>query len=80
MNESGTERVLRIITKSLGLKEQINEGETVETVQEWDSLGHLTMLTALDKEFKGRLVGVQDLASAGSVKKILDILEREKLI
>lgn len=80
MGKNGKEKVLQIITEAFGLKEQISEDDSMETIEEWDSLGHLTMLTALDKEFQGRLAEIRDLASANSVKKIVDILEREKLI
>jgi acyl carrier protein len=80
MREDNKEKLLQIITKALGLKEQISKDDSIQTIEEWDSLGHLEILAALDMEFEGRMASIQDLASATSVKEIFDILRREKLI
>lgn len=80
MNKTSKEKVLKAIAKALKLKKPIKEDDSVGTLQEWDSFGHLVVLTALDREFKGRIADIRDMAGADSVKKILAILEREKLI
>ena len=60
MEEDTKERLVQIITEALELEEQIGEDDGADTIEEWDSLGHL--------------------ATANSVRKIFDILLREKLI
>ena len=80
MDENNRNKVLQIIEKAFEGKRQITEEDSMETVEEWDSFGHILILTALDKEFNGKVAGIQDLAGANSVNKILGILEREKLI
>lgn len=80
MKEKDKEKILKVITNALGLKERIKEDDTMDTVQEWDSLGHITVLTALDKEFEGRLADVQGLAGVSSVRGIFTLLEKEGII
>jgi len=80
MSENNKEKVLRVITEAFERKKQITEDDDVNSVEEWDSLGHLGMLTAIDRTFEGKAADIQDLAGATSIKKILEILEREKLI
>jgi len=80
MKESNKEKVIKAITKALKLKKQACETDSIKTIEEWDSLGHLVVLTALDKMFRNRVAGIKDMAGASSIKQILKILEREKLI
>ena len=48
--------VKKIIAKSLKIElSEINENSSSKNVEEWDSLGHLTILMNLDKNFKGKL-------------------------
>jgi acyl carrier protein len=51
-----------------------------ETVEGWDSLGHLNILIALDKRTNGRAADIADLASAMSVGDILNLLHTQNLI
>jgi acyl carrier protein len=49
-------------------------------IEEWDSLGHLSILSGLDKIYKGSISSISNIAGAGSVKDILDILSDNDLI
>ncbi len=80
MKKNDEGKVLNVITKALKLKKKVNENDSVQTLGEWDSLSHLVILTAIDKMFGGKAANIQDLANADSIKKILKILKREKLI
>ena len=51
-----------------------------ENVKAWDSLGQLGILIALDKMFEGKVSKISEMALADSVKKILDLLEKNSLI
>lgn len=46
------ERVREILADVLGLDpSDVTERTSTETVEEWDSLGHLTVVLALEEEF-----------------------------
>lgn len=74
------EKIFQIMGKALNLDHPLQEEDSAQTVTEWDSFGHILILTAIDKAFEGKAVGIRDLAAATSVKKIMEILKREKLI
>jgi len=74
-------KVLGIIQKALNLKgKKVTIDMRIGAVEEWDSLGHLGILAALDKAFKGRVAGIKEMASADSVKKIIALLRKNSLI
>jgi len=73
--------ILNIIQSALNLgNENITINSSISNTTEWDSLGHLSILTALDKFFKGKIGKIKGLAAADSVKKIIQILKNNQLI
>lgn len=72
--------LLKLIEKSLKLKKKISFSSNSVNTPEWDSLGHLSILTALDKKLKGKTSKLAALAEADSVSKIIKILISNKLI
>ena len=50
------------------------------SIETWDSLNHLNILENLDKATKGKAGNIAELAMAMSVKKILKILQKKKLL
>ena len=68
------ERALEITSGSLG------SATLAENVEGWDSMGHLSILVALDKLFKGKVADISELAEANSVTKILVALRQHSLI
>ncbi len=78
MNEK---QVLTTIEKALGLPEGKLNGLTQSSeIAEWDSLGHLSILAALDREFNGKVASIRELASAASVPQILNQLKQHGLL
>ena len=74
-------RVTDIIAKALGLSPgSVKEEDAIDSFEAWDSLGHLSILTALDKEFGGRVAKVPGLAKATSVKAILCLLQEHQIV
>ncbi len=73
------EDIINIIKDALKV-DKITIESSVDNLEEWDSLGHLSILVALDKEFDGRLASISDLATADSVEKIISILENKNFI
>jgi acyl carrier protein len=73
--------VLEIIRTSLSLpKGEIDMNSGMQNVAAWDSLGHLGILVALDKAFDKKVAAIQEMATADSVRKILDLLAANGLI
>ena len=75
------QNVVEVIHNALNLKDKTLTLESrMNAVEEWDSLGHLGILSALDKFFDGRIAAIKEMAGADSVKKILGILKDNSLI
>lgn len=73
--------VLETITKVLKLKNgELQKTSALGDFEEWDSLGHLGILAALDKLFNGQLGSINEMATANSVDKIIDALRSNALI
>tara|TARA_Y100001970_G_scaffold36624_1_gene45236 strand:+ start:744 stop:995 length:252 start_codon:yes stop_codon:yes gene_type:complete len=73
--------VIKVIAKSLGVSEKkINEKTSSKNSDKWDSMSHLTILISLDKMLSGKAQKIQELSNAYSVKKILQILSKKKLL
>ncbi len=76
MDKVKDEEILAVIRDALKVKgKQLSLDSSMENVEEWDSLGHLGILVALDKFFEGKVAGINDLVAADSVRKILQILK-----
>jgi len=81
MTKMNDNDVLEIIRKALNPKKQkITLDSSSDNVEEWDSLGHLGILVDLDKVFVKKVGRINEMAAAGSVKKILQLLKDNSLI
>ena len=52
----------------------------MDNLDEWDSLGHLSILSAIDQELDGKASKLSALAGATSVSSIIIILEENNLM
>ena len=75
-----TERLISLISDALDPDEAITLDSSTENIPEWDSLGHLSILTSLDDATGGAASSISDLGEATSVKDIISILKNENLI
>lgn len=75
------QQVLLAIEEALDLERGslIAESST-ENVENWDSLGQISILTALDQMFDGKIAEIHDMAEAESIEKILSLLKSNSLI
>ena len=81
MEKINEKDVLESIQRALCLDTQsITLESSVWNVNEWDSLGHLGILTMLDELFGGKIASIKEMAKADSVKTILKILKNNSLI
>ncbi len=73
--------VIKIIGNALKLENiELNEDSSVDNIDEWDSLGHLGVLVALDKAFDGKIASIKEIATADSVGKILQVLKANSFL
>ena len=54
----------------------LSEEISMETVPEWDSLLHITLIASVEDEFKIK-IGTDEIAKAKSVGILADIIEQE---
>ena len=61
-------------------KGSLNIDTRMGSIEQWDSLGHLNILSSLDVLFDGLIGPISNISEAQSVKDILNILIENKLI
>ena len=72
--------VLEVIKSALNLKKDVNLNMSMKDLEEWDSLGHIAILSALDKTFDGKVASITAIAASDSVGAIVEILKANGLI
>jgi len=81
MPKANEKQVLEIIQRALILEDKkVSLDTSVEDLEEWDSVGHLSILSNMDKFFDGKIAPIREMATADSVRKILKILKENSLI
>lgn len=72
--------LIEIVANSLSVpRDNININTNSQNLEEWDSLGHLTILTAIDKATDGKASEIETLASSTSLSEILEILKKNNI-
>lgn len=70
-----------IIEKALGLRSgSVTIEDSMDTVPAWDSLGLLSILSALEERFGHGITALEELSSVRSVKEIVDLLKQKSFI
>ena len=64
---------LKISQKKLTIKSKIKD------IEEWDSLGHLSIFFAIDKKTNGAASKIKNLNDSKSIKEIHELLKKNKL-
>ena len=69
------EEIFKLICEALGSDlSEISIESTSNDIDEWDSLGHLSILQELDLKYNNITDRVPELASVSSVKEIVDLV------
>lgn len=68
-------KIILIVSKAL--KKKVTKKSNVKNTEEWDSLGHLSILSALDKASKGKSSKI-DLTNVQSIKQLCSKLKKVK--
>ena len=80
MSKNCQSTVMEIIEKALELEPgALRVDSNSERIENWDSLGQLSILVALDRHFDGKISGLSEMADANSVLKILKILKKNSI-
>ena len=72
MNEK---KIIEIVSKAL--KKKVSLKSTSSNTQEWDSLGHLSIMAAFNKATKGSSSKI-DLTEVDTIKKLISKLKNIK--
>jgi len=76
-----TEELLNLIAKALKVEaKKITLDTKSESLDEWDSLGHLNILVQLDKATGGKASEFSELVEANSVSDFKSILKLKNVI
>ena len=71
------EEVTKIVAGALGIDNKaVSKNSKMADFPEWDSLGHLTILAALEDELGDRYSESEDLSTAVSISDLLLALNR----
>lgn len=73
-------KIIKIVAKSIKVKEKkILLTSKIGDFEDWDSLGHLKILSEIDKITKGKASLISNLAQQDSVSNIYKVLKKNKL-
>jgi acyl carrier protein len=71
------DQVISIVAKALEVEKNLINFETKSSdIPEWDSLGHLAILSKISEEVGDQYDESQELASSSSVKEIFECLNK----
>ncbi len=81
MADSTEQEIVGIIGNALKIDANNLTTESIPNdIEEWDSLGHLSILSNLDKFYGGKIAGIREMALANSIGKILQLLKDNSLL
>ena len=72
-------RIISLMTDAL-MGEEVNADSTVDNLTGWDSLGHLSILSALDEASGGNINAISEFSDVKSVKEIVNLCNLHNLI
>ena len=76
---SNTEKYKKIFIESLDFDEKLFKKELkYQEIEEWDSIGHMGLISALEDEFSITL-DTEDIVSYDSYEKGIEILKKYKV-
>ncbi len=72
-------KLIKLFATSLNISETIvNDNLKYNEIEEWDSIGHMSLMSAIEDEFKISLE-TDDIIDFSSFKKGTEILEKYKI-
>ncbi|WP_440926943.1 hypothetical protein [Candidatus Pelagibacter sp.] len=75
------EDLINLIIKALNFpKKRYKNTASLNSFEDWDSIGHLNIMLQLDQKLSGKAKSIKELADANTVEKIEKILRKKKLL
>lgn len=74
------EEVITLMKDALDIEGSLADNTSMENTPEWDSLGHLSILTSLDQATEGKASSISELGEVSSLDALISILKKENLI
>ena len=75
------EDLINLIIKKLNFpKKKYKNTASLNSFEDWDSIGHLNIMLQLDQKLSGKAKSIKELADANTVEKIEKILRKKKLL
>ena len=71
-------KIVNIVSAAL-MEEDISESSTTDNTASWDSLGHLSILSALDEATKGKISEIEAFSNVKSVNEIISLLQTHNI-
>ena len=79
MTKDNKQKYQDIFTKNLSIdNKKFNENIKYNEVPEWDSIGHMTLMSGLEEGF-GITMEIDDIVDFSSYKKGIEILKKYKI-
>ena len=70
-----------LIIKAINFpKKKYKNTSSLNSFEDWDSIGHLNIMLQLDQKLSGKAKNIKELADADTVEKIEKILRKKKLL
>lgn len=69
-----------LVTVAIEPERPIDKESSEENTPEWDSLGHLSILSSLDERTSGATSDLDNISEADSIEKLVDILSSNSLL
>jgi acyl carrier protein len=73
------EELLDVVKDALGV-DSVSVDDSMQTIEEWDSLSQLEILVGIDSATNGEASKMKELAKALSVKELINVLRGSGLI
>ena len=75
------EDLINLIIKKINFpKKKYKNTSSLNSFEDWDSIGHLNIMLLLDQKLSGKAKNIKELADADTVEKIEKILRKKKLL
>ena len=72
--------LIKLISKTLDVKEnKLTNKSYLGCIPEWDSLGHITIMFAIDKATKGKASKIVKLNDSNGIEAIYKLLKKNNL-
>lgn len=81
MNTVSVQDIINLIAEALELQpSSITPASTQDDVEEWDSLGHIAVLSVLDDSFDNITERVPELIDTTTISEIVEILKSQGFV